>query len=377
MTRYELGDIVGSGGAGVVYRAHDRRLQQTVAIKVMHTRDSDPRFEQEMLVLSRLHHPHIVQIMDADCLPDGTRFAVLEWVAGRTLAEVLDHEGSLSPEETRFLMAQVLDAMACAHERGIIHRDLKPANIMLTEGGGRRNVVVLDFGIASLLDAPATPTDVFSPLYAAPEQLEDVGPQGPHTDIYAWGLVYLECLSGRPVVQGRSMTEVLLQQCSPTPHPLPDKLQNTSLGELLAASVHKDPRARPTSALELLGALEVQDSARHPAPPPSSRRTPLTWLALVLVAMLGLALTLERPTSATPRPAVSTPEAHRSGFEDLSTEALRTLERALRLTRLEGLRGPATSPERIRQLEEMTRMQDRIKAELERRGLNREADISP
>src|SRR5204863_3788116 len=135
--------------------------------------------------------------------------------------------GRLGWELARHLMTQVLDALACAHARGVVHRDLKPENIMVTQTGAQRNALVLDFGLGGLARAvedwslprlTATREILGTPSYAAPEQLRGE-PVSTRSDLYAWGLILLECLTGELALQGQSMHEVIVKQLSPEPVP--------------------------------------------------------------------------------------------------------------------------------------------------------------
>src|SRR5262249_31350049 len=151
---------------------------------------------------------------------EGTLYSVFAFAPGDSLAALLAKEGALAPREAMHLMLEVLDALACAHATGVAHRDLKPSNIMVIPTGARRNAVVLDFGIGAIIegkpaqgatrlteveDTPGTPG------YSAPEQWRGVDPT-PRADLFSWGLVFLECLTGEPVYGRGTMAEILYQQ---------------------------------------------------------------------------------------------------------------------------------------------------------------------
>ncbi len=274
--RYKLLEKLSEGGFGLVHKARQLTTGQYVAIKFM--RSPDPRhadviktetlierFRREIALCAELNHPNIVQLIDSGELDDGTLFTVFEFIPGRDLARVLAEEGQLHPEEAGYLMGQVLDALSSAHELGIVHRDLKPANIMIAHTGARRNAKVLDFGIAGIMadagddgetQAITAPVDrVGTPAYAAPEQLRGK-PATSRSDMYAWGLVFIECLTGQRVIQGETIPDTIFRQLDPTPITIPPFIARHPLGRLLKAVTTKDVEARKLSAVQALRRLE-------------------------------------------------------------------------------------------------------------------------
>jgi serine/threonine protein kinase/tetratricopeptide (TPR) repeat protein len=266
--RYDVLEPIGSGGFGRIYRARQRTTGQDVAVKVLHTLDGGPddgdsiaRFRRELAVCATLHHPNIVRLIDSGEGAGNQVFAVFELIPGSTLADVIAAENALAPTEAIHLMSQVLDALACAHAAGIVHRDLKPANIMVTPTGARRNALVLDFGLGTYYESVQEGRRrithrgdfVGTPAYAAPEQLRGDGGQ-PSSDLFAWGLVLVECLTGRPVLEG-SAAQVIQRQLSPEPIVIPDALLRHPLGALIASVIDKDPTRRPRDASALLERL--------------------------------------------------------------------------------------------------------------------------
>jgi TOMM system kinase/cyclase fusion protein len=241
---YELIEKIGEGGFGQVYKARHCRTQKLVAIKFLRlspdiTSDKKrrhiERFNRESDLIRRLSHPNIVQLFDKGEQGDSLVYAVYEYVDGITLKEQLDNHGALSAVDAAAVMACVLDALSHAHAKGVIHRDIKPANIMLYKVGAKRHVKVLDFGIGTLKhdcrqvdykSLTLTQETLGTPSYSAPEQLRGEPPVV-QTDIYVWGLVFLECLTGTPAVTGRSLASIFHQQLSPT---------NVSLGILAGHS---------------------------------------------------------------------------------------------------------------------------------------------
>lgn len=266
--RYRIGQLLGEGGNGVVFRATCDETGQDVAIKLM--RDDAARtaaerarqrtrFRRETRLCEALRHPNIVALLDKGEAPDGRLFAVFEFVQGRTLRDRLAAEGPLSAVETGRLMAEVLDALAAAHRRGIVHRDLKPQNILITTDDDGPHAKLLDFGIGALLpgtdgiahQTATRATEVIgTPQYCAPEQLRNETPT-PGSDLYAWGLVVLECLTGAVVMQGASVADILYQQLSPADVALPPSIASHSLGPVLRRALSKDPAQRAASADEL------------------------------------------------------------------------------------------------------------------------------
>ncbi|WP_437332072.1 TOMM system kinase/cyclase fusion protein [Sorangium sp. So ce394] len=272
--RYEIVSALRESGFADVYKGRQLATGQMVAIKVMRpARGGKPadvarrcaRFHQETRFCAQLHHPNIVRLIDAGQTDEGTLYTIFEFVPGKNLAEVLAEETALDPTEARHLMLQVLDALGCAHGQSVVHRDLKPSNIMIVSTGARRNALVLDFGIGALIagamegvDAKLTPSNeiLCTPAYAAPEQLLGQ-PVSVRSDLYAWGLVFLECLTGRPTITGRSLQEVLFRQASSEPIPIPAALLGHPLGTLLRRATLKNVAERVATASGLLRELEA------------------------------------------------------------------------------------------------------------------------
>lgn len=216
---YTVERCVGRGGMGAVYEARHRELGKRVALKALHRRIAeDPRararFVAEGRAMSRLRHPHVVDVSDHGIL-DGVPFLVMEYLEGETLAEVIARDGALSVERAVEVMLPVCAAMAATHQEGIVHRDLKPANIFLSRDGlGREQVKVLDFGVSKIesLDVDgltATGALIGTPWYMSPEQAED--PRNAHaaSDQYTLGVILSECVTGRRAFDGKSLYLVL------------------------------------------------------------------------------------------------------------------------------------------------------------------------
>lgn len=297
--RYLIEGLIGEGGFGQVYRARQQGTEQTVAIKRLRLIEGPgapsaerqrERFRREIRLCARLFHPHIVRLVDAGETPAnetgaGELFTVFEFVPGRDLAAILAQEGRLALDETLHLMTQVLDGLAAAHAAGIVHRDLKPHNIMITETGARRNALILDFGTSALAGShtdgarlTASLEMLGTPAYAAPEQLRGLPPT-PRADLYAWGLIVVECLTGTRVIRGESVHETLFRQLSDDAIEIPPALRGQPLGLLLDRVLTKDVERRDVRAAELVHALaqlSAPNSRRAPAPAPETPEdTPL------------------------------------------------------------------------------------------------------
>jgi serine/threonine protein kinase len=230
---YEILAPLGAGGMGEVYRARDSKLQRDVAIKVLpehFAQDPDrlSRFHREAQVLASLNHANIGVIYDLQ--EDGqTRFLVLELVEGESLAERLQ-SGPLAVDDALSVCKQVAEALEAAHAKSILHRDLKPANIQITKSG---NAKVLDFGLAKLIEPQPPPSSAsnsptLSPLntvggvilgtasYMSPEQAR-AREVDKRTDIWAFGCVLFEALTGGQVFKGESITDILAAVCKDEP----------------------------------------------------------------------------------------------------------------------------------------------------------------
>src|SRR5436190_22329111 len=275
--RYEILTLLGEGSFGRVYKGRQLHGGQVVAIKVLRFWEGDSRanvenqvarFRREMRLCAELSHPSIVRLLDSGESEDGMLYAVFEYVPDSTLRENLAAEGRLGWDVARRLMTQVLEALGCAHAHGVVHRDLKPENIMVTGTGAQRNAVVLDFGLGglartaqdwSLPRLTATRELLGTPGYAAPEQLRGE-PPSTRSDLYSWGLIFLECLTGEPAVGGGSVHETISKQLGPEPVLVPPAVRNGRLRRLLHRAIAKQVARRDITTGALLQTLGVIDA---------------------------------------------------------------------------------------------------------------------
>jgi serine/threonine protein kinase len=313
--QFRILEMVGAGGMGVVYRAHDERLDRDVALKVLPPgtlidESMRKRFRQEALALSRLNHPNVATVHDFNG-QGGVDFLVMEWIPGETLDQKIG-AAPLPERDILRLSIQLVQGLEAAHQQGIIHRDLKPGNLRITPDG---RLKILDFGLAMLRQAEMTdaarttelgehPLVAGSPPYMAPEQLlgEKVDNR---SDLYAAGAVAYEMATGRrpwPQAHGARLIDAILHLL-----PLPPRELNARLSPGLEAVIlkclDKDPGRRYQSALELLVDLErlsLPSGITVPQPRPV-RRT--TWIATVAAGALLAVLLGSGPGGARARVA--------------------------------------------------------------------------
>ena len=258
---YEILAAIGAGGMGEVYRARDPRLKREVAIKVLHAAHShDPqrraRFQREAELLATLNHPNIAGVHGFE-EANGIHALVLELIDGDTLADVIA-QGPVAVRDALPIARQIAEALEAAHEKGVIHRDLKPANIKIRTDG---TVKVLDFGLAKLLESPLAPSPMTmsstltnqgtlegvilgTAAYMSPEQARGKSVDK-RTDIWAFGVVLYEMLTGRRAFKGEMISEVLAMVIEREPdwNALPSATPR-DLRRLLMRCLTKDPKER-------------------------------------------------------------------------------------------------------------------------------------
>jgi eukaryotic-like serine/threonine-protein kinase len=308
LASYEILALIGSGGMGEVYRARDSKLKRDVAIKVLppeFSRDTErlARAQREAEVLASLNHPHIAQIYgqeesgEAHCL-------VLEFVDGETLQERLAR-GPIPMEETLEFARQIADALEAAHERGIVHRDLKPANIKITPSG---QIKVLDFGLAKAADADGanvaasnSPTMVSGTLsgailgtaaYMSPEQAKGRAADA-RSDIWAFGVVLYEMLTGKQAFEGETIVEILgsVMKVEPNWTALPETTLPL-IRSLLRRCLQKDRKKRLRDIAD--ARFQIEEALNEPLSPaivlPTARKSKerIAWIAAGLFGLISL-----------------------------------------------------------------------------------------
>jgi Serine/threonine protein kinase len=263
---YELDTEIGRGGMGVVYRAKDRRLKRTVAIKVLPPElafrsEIKTRFLREAETAAQLNHPNIVDIYAVD-EAEGIVFFVMAYITGDNLAKRLHDHGALSVDETRRTLRDVADALAYAHERGVVHRDIKPDNILIDADSGRP--MVTDFGIARAVsdgDSRLTATGIAigTPTYMSPEQAAGERTIDGRSDLYSLGIVGYQMLTGEPPFTANSTPAILVKHISERPTPIEQRRADVppELGRAIMLLLEKDPANRFPSASAVVSALDT------------------------------------------------------------------------------------------------------------------------
>ena len=320
---YKILSLLGRGGMGVVYCANDSQLDRQVAIKVLpEAFTGDPerlaRFQREAKLLASLNHPNIAAIYGLE-EANGKRFLILELVEGHTLAEGL-HKGPLPVDNALEICRQIAEGLEAAHEKGIIHRDLKPANVKITPEG---KVKILDFGLAkayqkegSVPDLSKSPTlsdemtgagvILGTASYMSPEQATGK-PVDKRTDVWAFGCVFFECLTGKRAFEGDTISETLAAilrgepDWAALPAATPWKVK-----PLLHRCLQKDPRERLHDIAD--ARIEIGEALGQPLETVTiARRFSSGWLAagaaITLLAGLLIGLVVRKPT----QPALSIP----------------------------------------------------------------------
>jgi Tol biopolymer transport system component len=314
---YEVTGAIGAGGMGEVYQAHDTKLGRDVAIKVLpeafaHDPERLSRFQREAKMLASLNHPNIATVFGLE-QSNGTSYLVMELVSGETLADRIKREGPVPIEEALKIAVQIAEALEAAHEKGIIHRDLKPANVKVTPEG---KVKVLDFGLAKAfagdvadsnpsqsptLSAVATMQGVLlgTAAYMSPEQARGKLVDR-RTDIWAFGCVFYELLTGNQAFEGEDITEILAAvvksepDWTALPAALPGKVR-----DLLRRCLQKDKTLRLQAAGD--ARIEIQETLAAPATAAAETAAPATrgwreriaWLAVAgVLAVIAIAFAI-------------------------------------------------------------------------------------
>lgn len=263
--RYTIESVIGEGGMGKVYKAHDNDLDRTVALKLVRRElandpDSMQRFKQELLLASRVSHRNVLRIHDLGDV-GGVKFISMAYVEGRDLHEVIAEGGRLPVARTVSIAKQLVAALEAAHAEGVIHRDLKPRNVLMAQND---QVYVSDFGLAKSLEGESTTMmtragEVLgTPRYMSPEQAESK-PADHRSDLYSVGVILYEMATGDAPFTGESTVQVMYQHV--TLKPKDPKIGNPELPDYLSKIIlrclEKDPASRYQQAKEILHDLEA------------------------------------------------------------------------------------------------------------------------
>ncbi|MBX9694095.1 MAG: protein kinase, partial [Cyanobacteria bacterium] len=226
---YEIQEVIGEGGMGTIFKAKNNAIDGALAIKVLkrefaNDMASVKRFESEAMAASRLSHPNMVNIHGCGCTADGAPFIVMDYLEGANLSDTLQMQGPLAPDAALRIFIEIGEALEHAHAKGIVHRDLKPSNVFLAGDPNQAHVKLLDFGIAKVFESVGRSSleltqsgDLFgSPLYMSPEQcLGDAVDS--RSDIYSFGCLMFEVLTGAPPFTGENPMRVLMKHVHEEP----------------------------------------------------------------------------------------------------------------------------------------------------------------
>ncbi len=288
--RYELHALVGWGGSGNVYRAYDRELDEIVALKMLRPTSgaSDVvRLRQEAKLARKVTHPNVVRTFDIG-EHQGARFITMELVDGESLSTRLSRVGALHPDLAIAIAVGMLRGLVAAHQKGVIHRDLKPGNVLLAQEPPPDGVKITDFGIASTEAMRGAPEVVGTPAYIAPESITGTPPDA-RSDLYAFGLILYEMLTGERAFESRSFETALEERHERGTLDILTVVRDA--GERMARIIREctalDPEERPESAAVVLATLEraAIDAPPSVQRPPEvratvTRRTPIAVLSL-------------------------------------------------------------------------------------------------
>jgi non-specific serine/threonine protein kinase len=323
--RYRITGVLGEGGMGVVYAAHDDRLERPVAIKTLRADTADPqsreRLQREARAAARVNHPSICQLYELG-EEDGELFLAMELLQGQSLAQRLA-QAPLSPADTLPIALSVLAGLDALHRDGIVHRDLKPSNIFLTPHGAK----LLDFGVALSAAQDVTSTRltmpgvlIGTPLYCSPEQLRGE-PTDARTDLFAAGVVFYEMLAGRAPFDGRSAIEIYHKIVHEQPPPLSGGAAVGAFDRVLRHALAKVPADRPATAAAM--AAELRDAMALAETGGGGSARAVTRLIVLPFRML-------RPDPETDFLAFSVPDAVTSALSGIESLVVRSSAAALR-----------------------------------------------
>ena len=309
--RFRVVRLLGMGGMGVVYHAHDIELDVDVALKLLRPElasrpDAFERFRQELLLARQVSSPHVVRIHDL--VRHGEVWLIsMDFVPGLSLERLLDTKGNLLPDDAIGVVRQLALGLAAAHQRGVVHRDLKPANVLISEDGEAR---ITDFGVARSAGSTGITVSgviIGTPEYLSPEQAR-ADPVDGRSDLYALGLLFFEMLTGTLPFRGGTPAEMLAQRIVRDPPP-PDTLKPDLPAfavRLCARLLELKPSRRFQSAEDVVRAIDLR---RVPRPKLSIRAPALAAVALVLLAAVALVFWRRELASAPPATTAAVPAA--------------------------------------------------------------------
>ena len=348
-SNYTIKRELRAGGMARVFVARDESLGREIVVKVLPPEltyaFSAARFTREIKLAAALQEPHIVPVLSAGQTVGGFPYFTMPFVRGESL-RVRIRKGPVPLEESLSILRDVACALAYAHRQGIVHRDIKPENILLSEG----TAVVTDFGIARAVQAArkegaqiTQPGDsVGTPMYMSPEQAASDPATDQRADIYAWGVVAYELISGRhPFADKTSPQELLAAQMSDTPRPITATNSKVprSIADLVMRSMSKSAAMRPATGTELLAALDDPSTARFPRLTVPSRRRWVALIATLVIAVMLVGGAVWRERAASDKPpliAVLPFETEGSGADSSFADGLRDAVTG-KLARLGGL----------------------------------------
>jgi ABC-type transport system substrate-binding protein/tRNA A-37 threonylcarbamoyl transferase component Bud32 len=291
--KFEVLDVVGVGGSGVVYKVRHRQLNHLRAIKVLTTdagEEAIERLRREASIATELTHPNIVRVYDLETLDDGSLAVVMEYLEGEDLAERVLRDGSIPEDEVVRMFRPVADGLDRMHAAGVLHRDIKPANLFVCEDG---TVKILDFSASRLAESESELTRagqlVGTPLYMAPEQFEGEGATTA-SDIYSLGTTLFHALTGRPPFQGSSRTELtlsILDADRPRARAINSSL-SPRISRSIRAAMARKPEERWSTAVGMIDAMGETSTAKIPAPPRKRASVP-GWLVAAVVLGVSIA----------------------------------------------------------------------------------------
>ena len=258
--RYRLMKLLGEGGMGAVFKAHDEKLRRDVSLKIIRAeRLSDEtmrfRINREAQILAQIQHPGVISIYDFGELSDGSAFMVMEYLEGEDLQSILKREGPGTPQQIAMVLQQVGEALNTSHGKGVVHRDLKPSNLFVVNSGSEFQVKVLDFGLAkSVKDSSsltATGLIMGTPAYMSPEQAQGQV-MNEQSDLFSLASLTYELLSGKPAFKGESVVEVLSKIILADPEPLSSVIAEIpeELDTLFSAAMARKGADRPQNLLQ-------------------------------------------------------------------------------------------------------------------------------